>query len=86
MAKEIERRLQKVEARHAPVGRHIYVWGNCAEEHEAKIAELKARGQVGEADTLVCIGWRSAASPAPRTKLMMPEKSSSAWPAPANKA
>ena len=67
MAKEIERRLQKVEARHAPVGRHIYVWGNCAEEHEAKIAELKSSGQVGEDDTLVRIGWRSTRSCEPPT-------------------
>ena len=57
MAKEIERRLQKVEARHAPAGRHIYVWGSSAEEHEAKIAELKASGRVNEADNLVRISW-----------------------------
>ena len=65
MAKQIERRLQKVESRHAPAGRHIYVWGDCAEEHEAKIAELKASAQVRETDTLVRIGWRASQDPDP---------------------
>lgn len=68
-------RLQKLQAALVPTARQVIVFGYSDEEHEAKITELKVRGEASEADTFVCISRMSPVPPTPRLLERFPEPS-----------
>jgi dihydrodipicolinate synthase/N-acetylneuraminate lyase len=51
----IKKRLRRLETRQEGEGRIVVVTGFCEEEHEAKIAEMEQRGEIGSRDTVVCV-------------------------------
>jgi len=51
----IKKRLRRLETRQEGEGRIVVVTGFCEEEHEAKIAEMEQRGEIGARDLIVCV-------------------------------
>ena len=51
----IKKRLRRLEVHQEGEGRIVVVLGFCEEEHEAKIAELEQRGEIGARDLIVCV-------------------------------
>ena len=51
----IKKRLRRLEIQQEGDGRIVVVTGFCEEEHEAKIAEMEQRGEIGARDLIVCV-------------------------------
>ena len=71
MARAVERRLRKLEAKRRPAeGVFFLVWGRSPAETEQGMAAAKARGEVGHGDTIIRALWTGhnggPPSPAPR--------------------
>ena len=51
----IKKRLRRLEVHQEGEGRIVVVPGFCKEEHEAKVAEMEQRGEIGPRDLVVCV-------------------------------
>jgi hypothetical protein len=51
----IKKRLRRLEVHQEGEGRIVVVPGFCKEEHEAKVAEMEQRGEIGARDLIVCV-------------------------------